>query len=160
MLRKADGSQAQSPGALAPLELVLTAKRRPTALETRGREASRKRPCQAKSHHFKEWRPPLQFSTSTGNFNNRLREIRLERGLSQIELAVQAHVSVTLISFIEKGRPVTRRKKIQIARSLKMPVTELFLSEVPDGTPRNRPPDRLGTVSGAKKSTGACSPHF
>ncbi len=58
---------------------------------------------------------------------DRVREIRLERGLSQEELAHNAGLDRSYMSGIERGvRNVTVLKLQAVARALKVPVRELL----------------------------------
>lgn len=66
---------------------------------------------------------------------NRLREFRLSKGLTQVELAATAEVSLSTISWLENDtRNVSRRKKIKIASALGLPIDELFPERNSRGT--------------------------
>jgi transcriptional regulator with XRE-family HTH domain len=66
---------------------------------------------------------------------SKLREIREERGLRIIDVAIKAQVSSSLVWMMETGQRVSRRKKIQVACALNVPFDELFPpTEDPDGT--------------------------
>lgn len=66
---------------------------------------------------------------------NRLRENRISKGLNQVELAAKASVSVSLISQLENGRRISRRKKIKVASALGLEVGQVFPEEASDATP-------------------------
>lgn len=58
-----------------------------------------------------------------------LREIRLSKGLTQVELAAAAEVGLSTISWLENGtRKVSRRKKIKVAAALGTDVEQIFPS--------------------------------
>lgn len=62
----------------------------------------------------------------------RIREIRLERGLTQAQLGSRAYISRSLLALIETGaRPVNTQRLRSIARALEVPVADLF-----DGEPQ------------------------
>ena len=66
---------------------------------------------------------------------NRLREIRISRGQTQVELAARAEVSLSTISWLEnESREVSRRKKIKIATALGISIDELFPERNSRGT--------------------------
>jgi len=66
---------------------------------------------------------------------SRLREIRISRGQTQVELAASAEVSLSTISWLEnESREVSRRKKIKIATALGIPIEELFPERKSRGT--------------------------
>lgn len=58
---------------------------------------------------------------------SRLREVRLSRGFSQIELAVKSGVCLSSICSLETGkREVSRNRKRRIADTLGLSIEELF----------------------------------
>jgi transcriptional regulator with XRE-family HTH domain len=60
-------------------------------------------------------------------FGRRVRDIRVELGLSQEELAAKAGIDRTYISGIERGvRNISMRKLFQIADALKVDVCVFF----------------------------------
>lgn len=61
--------------------------------------------------------------------DNRVKEIRVEKGLSQEELANKSNVSRYLISKIENGEDVnlTKNTMISISKALEKPVVEVFM---------------------------------
>ena len=67
--------------------------------------------------------------------DSRLRAVRLERGLRVIDLAILANISTCLVWRLETGQRVSRRKKIQVARALKLELGQVFPEEAGDGTP-------------------------
>ena len=57
----------------------------------------------------------------------KVKEMRLKRGLTQRELAKKANVSVTMINLIENGKVNTSVEVLEkIANALKCKVTALF----------------------------------
>lgn len=61
--------------------------------------------------------------------NNKVKEIRIEKGLSQEELANKSNISRYLISKIENGDDVnlTKNTMISISKALDKPVVEVFM---------------------------------
>lgn len=58
---------------------------------------------------------------------NKVRGVREQRGLSQLELATKAHIHPSNLSAIERGRILAWPKaKRSLARVLKTPIAELF----------------------------------
>lgn len=64
-----------------------------------------------------------------GNIENRLRETRVSKGLSQLELAKKSGVSRNTIIKIESGESIKVRLDtvVKLAESLDAPVTDIFL---------------------------------
>lgn len=64
--------------------------------------------------------------------DNKVKEYRIQKGLSQEELAKEANLSRYLISKIEKGEDVnlTKNTMISIATALGKKVTDIFLFNV------------------------------
>lgn len=66
-------------------------------------------------------------STLRASFGNRLRQLRLQRSMTQESLAESAGVSVDLISNIERGVNAPSFKTLEkLAKSLHVPVKDLF----------------------------------
>lgn len=60
-------------------------------------------------------------------FGNQVKKLRLERGLSQEKLALEANLDRTYIPSIEKGeRNVSITVIEKIAKALKVKITDLF----------------------------------
>jgi transcriptional regulator with XRE-family HTH domain len=60
-------------------------------------------------------------------FGNRLRFLRVQRQMTQEQLATTADISVDFLSLIERGRNAPSFSNIdKLARALKIPVKELF----------------------------------
>jgi len=60
-------------------------------------------------------------------FGNRLRFLRVQRQMTQEQLAMAADISVDFLSLIERGRNAPSFSNIdKLARALKIPVKELF----------------------------------
>lgn len=61
--------------------------------------------------------------------NNKVKEIRIKKGLSQEELANKSNISRYLISKIENGEDVnlTKNTMISISKALEKPVIEVFM---------------------------------
>jgi len=58
---------------------------------------------------------------------NRIKEIRMGKGLSQVELARRAHVAAQNLSAVERGRLVAWPKlRRSLVRILGVPEVELF----------------------------------
>lgn len=76
------------------------------------------------------WRVPtlLRMKTRARElFARRVRELRLERGLSQDELADAAGLHRTYIGTVERGEQSIGVDNVEkIAKALKVPITELF----------------------------------
>lgn len=64
--------------------------------------------------------------------DNKVKEYRIQKGLSQEELAKEANLSRYLISKIEKGEDVnlTKNTMISIATALDKKVADIFLFNV------------------------------
>jgi len=70
---------------------------------------------------------------SRSHRSNKLRELRLSKGVSQIELAVQASTCVSTVWMLEHGKGnVSRRKKIKVASALGLEVGQVFPEEADD----------------------------
>jgi transcriptional regulator with XRE-family HTH domain len=66
------------------------------------------------------------------NVGRRLRELRLERGLSIRALAEQSGLNVNTLSFIENGKASPSVSTLQqVAAALKAPITAFFENETP-----------------------------
>ena len=63
------------------------------------------------------------------NVDNKVKEIRIKKGLSQEELANKSNISRYLISKIENGEDVnlTKNTMISISKALEKPVIEVFM---------------------------------
>lgn len=73
-----------------------------------------------------------------------LRRARLERGLSQEELAHEAGISTSFLSQVESGiRSLTITKLQDLARALRVPIPKLF---VVDGGASSPPSTRVRRV--------------
>jgi transcriptional regulator with XRE-family HTH domain len=61
--------------------------------------------------------------------DNKVKEIRIKKGLSQEELANKSNISRYLISKIENGEDVnlTKNTMISISKALEKPVIEVFM---------------------------------
>lgn len=61
--------------------------------------------------------------------DNKVKEIRIKKGLSQEELANKSNISRYLISKIENGEDVnlTKNTMISISNALEKPVIEVFM---------------------------------
>jgi transcriptional regulator with XRE-family HTH domain len=61
--------------------------------------------------------------------DNKVKEIRIKKGLSQEELANKSNISRYLISKIENGEDVnlTKNTMISISKALEKPVVEVFM---------------------------------
>lgn len=61
--------------------------------------------------------------------DNKVKEIRVKKGLSQEELANKSNISRYLISKIENGEDVnlTKNTMISISKALDKPVVEVFM---------------------------------
>lgn len=61
--------------------------------------------------------------------DNKVKEIRVKKGLSQEELANKSNISRYLISKIENGEDVnlTKNTMISISQALEKPVIEVFM---------------------------------
>lgn len=62
--------------------------------------------------------------------NNRLKELRIESGMTQDELSKKSGVSRTIISFLENGKDVentTTGTLIKLASVFNLKVTDVFL---------------------------------
>lgn len=61
--------------------------------------------------------------------DNKVKEIRIKKGLSQEELANRSNVSRYLISKIENGEDVnlTKNTMISISKALEKPVIQVFM---------------------------------
>lgn len=61
--------------------------------------------------------------------DNKVKEIRVKKGLSQEELANKSNISRYLISKIENGEDVnlTKNTMISISKALEKPVVEVFM---------------------------------
>lgn len=61
--------------------------------------------------------------------DNKVKEIRIKKGLSQEELANKSNISRYLISKIENGEDVnlTKNTMISISQALEKPVIEVFM---------------------------------
>lgn len=61
--------------------------------------------------------------------DNKVKEIRIKKGLSQEELANKSNISRYLISKIENGENVnlTKNTMISISKALEKPVIEVFM---------------------------------
>lgn len=61
--------------------------------------------------------------------DNKVKEIRVKKGLSQEELANKSNISRYLISKIENGEDVnlTKNTMISISKALEKPVVEVFI---------------------------------
>lgn len=82
------------------------------------------------------------------NIGNRIRELRLAKGLKVIELAQKAHISQPYLSDIEKGRTTPSIDKLtSICEALNISLGEFF------GQPTDLPPDLLQLIETAKKLT-------
>ena len=58
---------------------------------------------------------------------NKVREVRVKKGMSQTELARRTHIHPSNLSAVERGRLVAWPKvKRSLARVLKTPIAELF----------------------------------
>ena len=63
------------------------------------------------------------------SMDNKVKEIRVKKGLSQEELANKSNISRYLISKIENGEDVnlTKNTMISISKALEKPVVEVFM---------------------------------
>lgn len=63
------------------------------------------------------------------SMDNKVKEIRVKKGLSQEELANKSNISRYLISKIENGEDVnlTKNTMISISKALDKPVVEVFM---------------------------------
>lgn len=63
------------------------------------------------------------------NVDNKVKEIRIKKGLSQEELANKSNISRYLISKIENGEDVnlTKNTMISISKALEKPVIDVFM---------------------------------
>ena len=69
-------------------------------------------------------------------FSAHIRSIRLQRGLSQEDVAERAGIHVTYLSGIERGRRNPSVKSLyRIAKALDIPVREMFEFEAPPPGP-------------------------
>ena len=61
--------------------------------------------------------------------DNKVKEIRIKKGLSQEELANKSNISRYLISKIQNGEDVnlTKNTMISISKALEKPVIEVFM---------------------------------
>ena len=72
--------------------------------------------------------------------DNRLRELRLERGWQQVKLAVVVGVSPSTIGAIERyAYPASATIRLRIARALKCRVEDIWPA-APEDEPRHRSP--------------------
>lgn len=61
------------------------------------------------------------------DLSKNLRKLRLERGLSQAELAKKANVSQSIIAYIERGtKSPTVNLAYELAEALEVPIGELI----------------------------------
>jgi len=56
----------------------------------------------------------------------KIRQVRESLGLSQVEVAAKAGVSLTTVFKVESGQHVTHRTKCKIARALGVPINEVL----------------------------------
>ncbi|MFA6988922.1 MAG: helix-turn-helix transcriptional regulator [Candidatus Gastranaerophilaceae bacterium] len=63
-------------------------------------------------------------------FGKKLRELRLERGLTQEELAESLNLSANFVGMVERGERNTSLLKVfKIAKTLEVKTSELFVSD-------------------------------
>mgnify|MGYP001070735364 CR=1 FL=1 len=64
-------------------------------------------------------------------FGEYLRRLRLERGLSQEEMAEQAHINSSYLSDVERGkRNISLLNLLQLAQACRIPLRSLFPDEL------------------------------
>jgi len=74
---------------------------------------------------------------------NRVKKMRIERGLRQLDLAKRANLSLTWIWALENSfeQRVSKKAKLRVAKALKIPYSQLFSNEVEN---REAPQNRRG----------------
>lgn len=70
---------------------------------------------------------PKNFAAHFNKFGKNLKKLRVDKGLSQLDLAVKCDVEKTTISRIENGRTnITLKTAVLLAEALRIELKELF----------------------------------
>ena len=77
-------------------------------------------------------------------FGRRIAELRVQKGLTQEELAERARLSVRYIQMVEAGTNVSIRTAIRFANLLRVELPELFVKPSGDATRMPRKGPRRG----------------